>query len=268
MIAVPCTAAYASARVYRDSTARDIAYVDLLEPAPVHGGRPARWFPMPGETAYLAGEVRFGPGPDGFGDVARSLPNRRLMPMPWNISTVYVWRRDGDQCQVLAQGKTSGFGASNAIFNGTAPLGAMISPVRISAELSCPAEITVRVRGGGAADAPAAPAGHAPQEPWDATLGDILIAHFRRLLDQGKLTVSIQGDRLAGHVRDDLLMQVMLEWAHRFRPQVEAPVTLAYPAGALGNVRWSLAGDMEINWSPADRITLRVVRILRCATLE
>src|SRR5207244_1748464 len=83
MITVPAAASFASGRVYRDSSAADIAYADLPQPWPVHGNHPARWFPMPGEVAYLAGELRFGPGPEGFGELASKLPDQRLLPMPW-----------------------------------------------------------------------------------------------------------------------------------------------------------------------------------------
>ena len=259
MITFPSVAAFESARVYKDSSLRDIAYVDVLEPG--YGDQAARWFLLPGEMAYLAGEVRFGPGPEGFPDTGDSFATQRLLPMPWSISPVYAWYREGERGRVVAEGKTSGFGSSNAIFNGTAPASALISPVCIGAELSCPAQVHARVKGSG--DAGAVRAAMKARVEWDATLAEVAMARLQELLDQGVLTLEIDANGWDAAALDEVRTQVLLEWAHRLLPRDGA-----YPASALDEIRWQPAADLEIDWYPMDAATLRGIRVLRCAQLE
>ena len=57
---------------------------------------------MPNATAYLVGEVRFGPGVEGFGDITALTPGQRPVPMPWEIVPVFAWYREGDGVKVVA----------------------------------------------------------------------------------------------------------------------------------------------------------------------
>src|ERR1051325_11698912 len=114
MIAAPPIDCSSRACVYRDTADPQALYVDLLEPAPVHGESAVRWMPIPDSSAYLVGEVRFGPGAEGFGEVPRVSPGQRMIPMPWETVPVFAWNRQGDGVRILGRGKTSGFGASNA----------------------------------------------------------------------------------------------------------------------------------------------------------
>jgi hypothetical protein len=268
MITVPLMSGFPVAKVYGDSAEAGVAYVDMLEPAAMHGTQVARWFPMPGQSAYLAGEVGFGPGAQGFGGIAESLPDKRLLPMPWKISTVYVSYREGEGSKVVAEGKTSGYGASNAVFNGNAPLAALAAPVRVAAELECEAQTTVRVRGGGDRNAVSiALAKRISGEGWDATVGEVLLTRFRALLERRALTLTINGDALTGEASEDVMDQALLEWAHAVELHPQKSVTLAYPITALSDVRWSLNKDLALDWEPGDTIALRALRVLRCAKL-
>jgi len=271
MITVPSIKTLPSARLYQDSSQAELIYVDLLEPAPMRA-QPARWMPMTERDAYLAGEVRFGPGSEGFGDIPALVTGQRLLPMPWAVSPVRVWYREGERARVVAAGSTSGFGASNAVFSGAAPLSAMISPVHIGAELSCPARLSrARLRGSGDARGLSAPlmgGVYSGDDGWDVTLGDALIRRLEALLESGALALSVEGDDLTPEELAELRELALLEWAHRLRAATAPDMTLVFPLTALGDARWAAPDSMRIEWRSGDTVTLRAIRVLRCARLE
>src|SRR4051794_37601259 len=102
MIAAPAVAFLRNACLYRESADANTIYVDLLEPAPMRGESAIRWMPIPNSDAYLVGEVRFGPGADGFGEIPELTPEQRAIPMPWEIAPVLAWCREGDGVRVIA----------------------------------------------------------------------------------------------------------------------------------------------------------------------
>lgn len=263
MLTVPAVATVAHARLYGDDTDGQLLYVDLLEPAPVRGPTATRWLPIPEALAYLVGEVRFGPGAEGFGAIPAVVPGQRLLPMPWASAPVYAWYRQGDGVQLVAQGKTSGFGQANAVFNGTAPLSAMISPVLVAAALTCPARLVGgEVQGSGRADQLAAALPQAAlgaQADWAATLGTALIAWLEQLLASGALALRVQADAAATELRT----LALLEWAQRLQQLIAPDLTLAAPAALVNNPMLPTWPDLAINWTRGSSIPLRTIRILR-----
>jgi len=263
MLTVPAVATLAHARLYGDDRDGQLLYVDLLEPAPVRGPTATHWLPIPEALAYLVGEVRFGPGAEGFGAIPAVVPGQRLLPMPWAIAPVYAWYREGDGVQVVAQGKTSGFGQANAVFNGTAPLSAMIAPVLVAAALTCPARLAGgQVQGNGQADQLAAALPQAAlgaQADWDATLGAALVAWLEQLVTAGVLSLRVQTAAAATELRE----LALLEWAQRLQPLLAPNLTLAAPAALVNNPGLATWPDLAINWSIGNSIPLRVIRVLR-----
>ena len=272
MIAAPSMARLPHTRLYRDSSDAQIVYVDLLDPAPVRGASAASWVPIPGSVAYLAGEVRFGPGAEGFGDVPQLIPAQRLLPMPWQVVPVFVWYREGDGVQVIARGKTSGFGSSNAVFNGTAPLSAMISPVLVSAELVCQARLgRVQVSGNGRPQAfkqglLTAPLGE--RAAWDAPLGEALLEMLTRLVDSTDLVLDIHvGDEQPGGAVEaqsaELRQMAMLEWAHRLLAQIAPELTLGAPAALVRAGDLPVLRDLTMAWTAGSMVAMRAFRVWR-----
>jgi hypothetical protein len=271
LIVVPSVSTLPAARLYADSSDAQVLYVDLLNPAPVKGTSATRWMPLPEQAAYLVGEVRFGPGVDGFGDIPGMPPNTRLLPMPWAIAPVFVWYRQGDGVELVARGKTSGFGQSNAVFNGTAPLAAMISPVMIAAELVCQAQMAgVQATGKGEAEAvnvALAKSKLGQRAAWDATLGQALVDLLTSLLKDGSLGLNISlansKDTTASARISELRDLALLEWAHRIQVLIGPELTLAAPAALVKSN--SLAGPVSLglDWPMGARLTLRTLRVLR-----
>jgi hypothetical protein len=271
MIVAPAVSTLPTARLYADSGDTQVIYVDLLNPAPTKGNSATRWMPIPDQSAYLVGEVRFGPGPDGFTTISGLPPHTRLLPMPWESVPVFVWYRKGDGIEMVAHGKTSGFGQSNAVFNGSAPLAAMISPVMIGAELACKIQIAgAHITGKGDVDAVMASlpkASIGARAPWDATLGQVLIDLLSGLLQSGSLSLSIELEnskqKTGSAMIDELSNLALLEWAHRIQVLVGPELTLAAPAALVKSD--SLAGPVSLglDWPVGARLTLRAVRVLR-----
>ena len=182
--------------------------------------------------------------------------------MPWRISTVYVSYREGELSRVVAEGRTSGFGASNAVFNGHAPLAALISPVRVGAELECEAQVTIRVRGDGDRRAVSVALNKQPSaEAWDATVGEVLLSRLKALLTSHALTVTVDTGALTDDGFDEVVDQVLLEWAHSVPLHSTKPVTLAYPVTALSDVRWSVDEDLALDWSRETRSSCARCRV-------
>lgn len=82
MIVVPHLRELPGRRLYQDDREPALLYVDLLEAAPVHGADPVWWLDSHPGPAYLLGEVRFGPGAGGFGELPDVPRDRRLVPAP------------------------------------------------------------------------------------------------------------------------------------------------------------------------------------------
>ncbi len=271
MLILPAFYKMPNIHLYRDSADPQLLYGDLLEPAPVRGDSATRWLPIPNAEAYLVGEVRFAADQEGFGNVPELVKNQRLLPMPWGSTPVYVWYQKEDGVELLAQGETSGFGQSNTVFNGTAPLGAMIAPVLVAAELNCPAWLVEwQVEGVLQPAAILSALPHAKvgaQAEWSATLSEALVTLLDGMLAAGDLTLNIQGGRaFAGDkvaAKDELRQLALLEWAHRLGAQLAPTVSLAAPA-ALVRLPDQLSVPMlDINWRIDSRVPLRTVRLLR-----
>jgi hypothetical protein len=264
MISVPATSRIDQTLLYHDSADRQMLYLDVLRPAPVHGADIVRWQPISPDAAYLIGEVRFGPAAEDFQNLTGTPPGMRVLPMPWLSSPVYVWSRDGDGVRRLATGKTSGFGLSNAIFNATAPARAMIEPVQVAAELVCQARPSADMRGGGMisgiGDA-LARAQVGERADWSATVGAALCAMLRQQLDAGNLTLVIQPGDLAAPAVAELREFALLEWAHRIAAaQSPAIESLALPAAQIARLQLPAALDLLIEWSSEAIVPVRALR--------
>jgi hypothetical protein len=264
VIVVPHLRELPGMRLYQDSGEAALVYVDLLEAAPMHGAHPVWWLDSHPGRAYLLGEVRFGPGADGFGELPGGHPGRRLLPMPWEQAPVHAWGRAGDGVRLLAEGTTSGFGAANAILNGTAPAEAVAEPVVVAAELTCRARLAgASVRGSGAAAAFGEAAAAAPMGPgtaWSATLADGLLPALRRQVARGRLALTVEAP--STKAADALAELAMLEWAARMAAAAAPPRSLAGPAAAAR--RGDLPGppDPRLEWRPGDLVPLRALRRL------
>ena len=264
MISIPATSRLDQTLVYHDSADRQMIYLDVLRPAPVHGADIVRWQPIPPDSAYLVGEVRFGPAAEDFQKQTGASPSMRVLPMPWAPSPVYVWSRYGDGVRRLATGKTSGFGLSNAIFNATAPARAMIEPVQIAAELVCQARLAADMRGGGTIVGIGAALERAQvgeRAEWSATVGAALCAILRQQLDAGYLTLAVQPGGLAAPAVAELREFALLEWAHRIAAaQSPAIESLALPAAQIARLQLPAALDLLLEWRSEAIVSVRAVR--------
>jgi hypothetical protein len=267
MILVPATSTRPGARLHADTDDPGAAYLDTIQPAPARGDAVGRWIALP-DAAYLAGEVRFGPDESDF----HALPpgTSRALPMPWASSPVYVWCREGGGVRLLARGKTSGYGMSNAVFSASAPAAAMIAPLAIAAELSCRARLASgRVHGTVAAGAlrrALADARIGGRAEWTATLAEALLHVLRGLLDRGDLKLAIEARESQA---EELRELALLELAQRIRAaSAGAPDSLALPAAQVERVELQGATDLRIAWDAGAIVTLRAVRVLRIARAE
>lgn len=263
MIQVPSIDVASGQRYFADSVEPDVWYLDSLEPAPVGQRAAVRWMPLP-DSAYLAGEVRFGPG----GDESEARPGmpRRLLPVPWEIAPVHAWYREGDRAKIVAQGKTSGFSASNAVFSGTAPLAAMVSSIVIAAELSCDAQLrtapAIRVRGTGRADAvhdSIQKAELAEHAAWDTTIAAALLKMLTGAVGSAALQLTIDAD---GPGIDEVREAALLEWAHRILAALAPDLTLGFPASLLPSTRIQGPLNLDLDWASGDRFRFRTVKSL------
>lgn len=263
MIQMPSIGGTSGQRYFADTTDPDIRYLDSLAPKPVGQRSAARWMPMP-DAAYLAGEVRFGHGADDPEPDRDRL--QRLLPIPWGIAPVYAWYRDGDRAKIVAQGKTSGFSASNAVFNGTAPLAAMVSSLVIAAELSCDAQLAaaslIRVRGTGRINALQDVLRRLEPAPadWDVTVASVLVKVLTGALESAAFQLTIDADRSA---IDELREAVLLEWAHRILAVLAPGLTLAYPASLISDTQLDAPLALDLEWASGDRVRLRSVKVLQ-----
>jgi len=263
VIQMPSVGGSSGQRYFADSNDPDLCYLDSLAPKPVGQRSAARWMPLP-DAAYLAGEVRFG---HGAGDAEpRRGPSQRLLPVPWEIAPVYAWYRDGDRAKIIAQGKTSGFSASNAVFSGTAPLAAMVSSIVIAAELCCDAQLAVaplmRVRGAGHINALQESLRRVEQAPadWDVTIAAVLVKMLAGALESAAFQLTIEADRSA---LDELREAALLEWAHRILAVLAPDLTLAFPASLIPGTRLEAPLALDLDWASGDRFRLRAVKSLQ-----
>lgn len=263
MIQMPSVDGSSGQRYFADSIDPDVWYLDSLAPAPVGQKAAARWMPLP-DAAYLVGEVRFGPGGDEP-ETKRGMPHR-LLPVPWEIAPVYVWYRDGDRAKIVAQGKTSGFSASNAVFSGTAPLAAMVSSIVVAAELSCDAQLAaappMRVRGSGRVDAIQDSLQRAEPAPadWDVTIAAVLRKLLTGAIESAALQLTIDA---AGSAIEELREAALLEWAHRILAVLAPGLTLAFPASLIPGTRLEAPLTLDLDWASDHRFRLRTVRSLQ-----
>lgn len=264
MIQVPSIDGSSGQRYFADSIDPDVRYLDSLVPAPVGQKAAVRWMPLP-DGAYLAGEVRFGPGGEEY-KAGPGMPSR-LLPVPWEMAPVHAWYRDGDRARIVAEGKTSGFSASNAVFSGTAPLAAMVSSIVIAAELSCDAQLAaapaIRVRGTGRANMVqdfvdrAALAGHAA---WDETIAAALVTMLKTALESAAFQLTIEAD---GSKVNELRDAALLEWAHRILTALAPGVSLGFPASLIPGTRLQAPLDLDLDWASGNRFRLRTVKSLQ-----
>lgn len=271
MILSPALAVLPEARLYADSNDPELIYVDMLQPAPAQGSSVIRWLPLQEQEAYLMGEVRFGSGANGFGHIPGLPPSARLLPVPWEIAPVFVWYRQGDGIEVVARGKTSGFGPSNAVFNGSVPLDSMNTPLFLAAELVCRAQIagaTVTGKGDSRAVVAALPTVvFGAQAAWDATIGQVLLELLSGLLKDGSLSLRVELDhpqyKGAAAQTVELRELALLEWAHRIQIVIAPELTLAAPAALVETDRSNMQIPLGLDWSSGVSLPLRAVRILR-----
>lgn len=264
MISIPSFLILSKARLYPDSGDPGLLYVDLFSPAPAHPGTAFRWMPFSETQAYLVGEMRFGLGSGGFGDLSGLPPGVRLLPMPWEPGPVVAWYRDGDRGRPVAQGNTSGFGASNAILNGTAPLKAMVSPVGVAADLACRARLSgVEVRGSGRAEAAQDALTRATlgdRAEWHTTLAEALLGALKALLRGHEVTLEVLVDHTNPFTREELEGLALLEWARRISAWLDPHISLAQPAGHVQLKELPGPPGLSIHWKPGDIVTLRAVK--------
>jgi hypothetical protein len=226
---------------------------------------------MPGAQAYLSGEVRFGPGKEGFGRVPQPAESQRLIPMPWEIAPVFAWYREGDGVRLAARGKTSGFGSSNAVLNGNAPASAMISPVLIAAELVCQARLAwAQVNGKGepaAVEQALKKAALGPRADWQMTLSEALIDMLNGLLETSELSLWVQLESVkaeeSAQSKFELRKLALCEWAHRLQTLLAPDLTLAAPAALIQSTDLNAPLFLDLAWMAGSSVTLRSVRVFR-----
>lgn len=272
MILLPAIETTATTRRYADGQDQRLSYLDTLQPAPAQGNEIGRWLPIPPHGAYLVGEVRFGPAAEEMEQARRRARNaERLVSTPWEPSVVYVWAARGDEARLLTKGKTSGYGAANAVLSANTGAEAMLARVAVSAELRCRAMLHATVRGSGDVEAVlAAVRGQRSEDreigrqgdketgsahSWDATVADVVVGRLRRLLGKA-LRLEIDA---TGAARTELETLALTEWAHRLMSNDNE--TLAQPAAPLEHFNLHRA-DLHIDWPQGSVVTLRTVRKL------
>ena len=234
IMSIPAISRLDQTLVYHDFADRQMIYLDVLRPAPVHGADIVRWQPIPPDFGLPESASSFGSRRRGLSETGRRVARHACAADAVGASPVYVWSRDGDGVRRFATGKTSGFGLSNAIFNATAPARAMIQPVQIAAELVCQARLAVDMRGGGTigaigvalerARSASAPIGRPP-------LARRCARSAAAARHRGYLTLAVQPGGLAAPAVAELREFALLEWAHRIATaQSPAIESLARPA--------------------------------------
>lgn len=258
MITLPSSGSYPQARLYADSADPQLAYLDILKPAPVSGSHVLRWLLLPEKRAFLSGEIRYGPTTQDYTDTF--LGKARLLPMPWPSCPVHVWNLRG----LLAEGKTSGMGMSNAVLSALTPVDAVGLPLIVAAELTCKAQLVgLSVHGGGDVEAVKAAVGKLPLGDWDTTIGDALVMALNALVERGGLTIHIEGNH--AH-QAEITQLVLLEWAYRLLTSGSSG-GLALPASHYSHLAASDSLDLNIHWRPTDFITFRAIRVIRYADI-
>ncbi|MBC8163786.1 MAG: hypothetical protein H7Z42_21470 [Roseiflexaceae bacterium] len=261
MISIPTISKRGSARGYADTRDPHVLYVDSLEPM-VAPATPIQRQALPSGQAVFAADIRFGAS---AADMQRfAAPERRLLPMPWEIGAVYGWLPEGEGVRLLARGKTSGFGAHNAVLTTTTEARLIDAPVTIAAELALQGQLAgARLQGRGDLRAARELLHHAPlgqRARWHVTLGEALIAWLRALLNHGPLTLRAEATDLTMEGVEDLRQIALAEWAHRVArawfPRLES---LALPAALAGEPAEAMP-DLALDWYSGDLVTMRAVR--------
>ena len=267
MIVVPMAAATSPYRFYKDAQDNALTYVDTLRPTPA-GNEAIRWLETTDRRVNAVGEVRFGLAAADLQTVAAQLPSSRVMPMPWQSGPVYVWSQSPAGSQLLATGKTSGYGVHNAVFSGAASSEMLGESVAIAAELSCTAQLSqAQLQGGGQIAALKAalsclPLGEAA--PKMATLADLLLPMLQQLVNRKELILLAQAKALSIEALEELRQLALTEWAHRILAACSGGlVSLAMPATQVDELVLNQPLNLEINWSSGDTVPVRVVRVMR-----
>ncbi len=267
MIEVPADLKSSNYRLYRDSQDLQLVYVDALQPTAVHEAGAIVWRAQPtSNRAYFVSELQFGATEAGFQSVANLTCDRRTVPVSWEPSPVFAWFRQGDTAQMLARGKTSGFGSHNAVMSGTANAEVMALPIAIAGELSYSGKLAgATVRADGELIAlqqvlATVPVGS--RAPWAATIADVLIPTLARLVEHDGLTIKAEAVNLPLDGLSELKELVLMEWAHRI-VQCAAIESLAFPAAQVKSLTLQEPLDLNINWTKGAIVPVRVVRVLR-----
>lgn len=267
MIEVPADLKSSDYRLYRDTQDAELVYIDALQPVAVHEAGAVVWRAEPtSKRAYFVSELQFGATEAGFKQVSNLTLDRRVVPIPWESSPVFMWSRQGDTTQILAKGNTSGFGSHNVVMSGTANAEVMASPIAIASELSYSGKLagaTIRADGELVAlqqSLAAVPVGSCA--PWAATIADVLIPTLARLVEHDGLTIKAEAVNTSLDGLSELKELVLMEWAHRI-VQSASIESLAFPATQVESLTLKEPLDLTINWIKGAIVPVRVVRALR-----
>ncbi len=261
MITLPSSAAFPRVLLYTDSDDLQLSYIDIRTPAPVNGSHVLRWMLLPENRAFLSGEIRYAPTMQDYSDIVPS--KRRSLPMPWSSSPVYVW----NPRELLAKGKTSGMGMSNAVLSASTTIANVGLPLVVAAELTCKARLAnLSVDATGDIESVKAIVGAlrlGETVEWDTSIADVLVSVLSDLVVQGGLTIRIESNILNDTYKDEVTQLVILEWAYRL-VACGTYAGLTLPASHYNHLQMSDNLDLNIHWRHMDLVTMRAIRAFRC----
>jgi len=267
MIVVPSCSTPAPYRLYPDAEDEALTYVDTLQATPVHQ-EAIRWLQLCDRQVSAVGEVQFGPDTRDFKALENQHPSARSASMPWQSGPVYVWTQQQNGIQMLATGKTSGYGSHNAVFNSTTELKTAHKRIGIAAELSCSGQLAqANLQAGGKLEVIEEALSCLPlgdRAPKMATLADVLLPVLQQLVNLKGLVILAKAKALSIGALEELRQLVLTEWAHRIINACEGkPLSLAMPAAEVNKLKLNQPLNLEINWSSGEVVPIRVVRTLR-----
>jgi hypothetical protein len=250
--------------LYRDGDDPELRYLDPSEAGPARGNDIAHWLALDDGRFQLAAEVRFGFHPVAAQAVSLLRPELRLAAMPWQSAPVFAFAPVDGLARLVARGRTSGFGAHNAVLSATVAAETAAAPLIIAAELSCPARLSgARLAGEGrgpgvvSALQQLALGAYAPA---DATLGEVLLAILRHLLQRGVLALSLEASGLSLAGPEAMREAALLHWARTIADTCLHGASLALPAQQADLQKDCPEPDLAFAWQPGMTVTWRALR--------
>lgn len=266
MIIVPAENYFPGGCVYRDLRDNYLRYLDNEHPHPITQQDFIRWLaPLPGENVYLSGEAHFASIKTPPSTV--SLPKEiRLLPMPWTAGPVFVWYRHAQGVQLVAHGRTSGYGASNTTFSGSVPPDIFPCSIMIAAELYCQALLEIDwVHCNINLSALNCRLNSVPisvRAIWTDTLANVLLPILIELETEEYLTLDMSNCDQSESATAELRKLVRLEWASRIVRAQSRAISLAQPASDIHIHAVPSNFNTELNWRKSRILPLRAIRTI------